>query len=63
MSKRKNKPEIIQDPFYNLEENVASATECTGMSPTPPQDDAQALALAQLYSLHRQKPDAASRTE
>lgn len=57
MSKRDRKPDPIQDPFYNLEENVASATECTGLSPTPAQDDAQARALAELYSVHRQKPN------
>ena len=56
-AKRDRKPDPIQDPFYNLEENVASATECTGLSPTPAQDDAQARALAELYSVHRQKPN------
>lgn len=44
-----------QSSFYDVE-HVASATECTGLSPAAVQDDAQAEAYADLYAMHPQKP-------
>lgn len=40
-------------PQNPLEEmmDVASATECTGLIPTPPADEAQAQSYAQLYPI------------
>ena len=33
-------------------ENIASATECTGLMPALPEDEAQADAEAALYDIH-----------
>ena len=44
-----------QDPFYNLE-TVASATECTGLTPSAVLDDQEGEAYAELYAIHRQPP-------
>ena len=51
-----------QSSFYDAE-HVASATECTGLSPAAVQDDAQAEAYAGLYAVHPQKPAGDSASE
>ena len=35
---------------------VASATECTGLTPTEPEDLEQAYALGELYAIHTLRP-------
>ena len=37
-----------EDPLEEMMD-VASATECTGLMPTPPADDAQAESYTELY--------------
>lgn len=44
------------DTAFYVPEFVASATECTGLSPAAVLDEQQADAYAQLYSVHKQKP-------
>ena len=39
------------DPFYNLEK-VASAAECTGLKPAPPQSEQEDNSLSALYAIH-----------
>lgn len=36
--------------------NVASSTECTGLTPAEPADWAEACALGELYAVHTLKP-------
>ena len=36
--------------------DIASATECTGLTPTEPEDLEEAYALGELYALHTLKP-------
>lgn len=36
--------------------NVASSTECTGLTPAEPADRAEACALGELYAVHTLKP-------
>ena len=51
---KKDKPNRKDDPFYNVQK-VASATECTGLMPSLPQNEAEDTHYAQLYSTHRGK--------
>lgn len=51
---KKDRQNPKDDPFYQVQK-VASATECTGLIPTLPQDQAQDTHYAQLYSTHRGK--------
>lgn len=37
--------------------NVASSTECTGLTPTEPVDWAEACALGELYAVHTLRPN------
>ncbi len=39
------------------EGDVASLTECTGLIPALPRDDAEADSAAALYAIHRAKPE------
>ena len=63
-NKPKSRPESMADDFlkpaddaaFESPEVVASATECTGLSPAAVLDEQEAGAYAQLYSVHRQKP-------
>ena len=43
-----------REPFERAED-VASFTECTGLIPALPQDDAQAANAAALYAIHKAK--------
>ena len=36
--------------------NVASSTECTGLTPAEPEDLEEAYALGELYAVHTLKP-------
>ena len=36
---------------------VASATECTGLTPTEPEDLEEAYALGELYAVHTLRPN------
>lgn len=47
----KKKFEQSEDPFYNLEQ-VASATECTGLMPRG-ENEQEAEESAKLYSIHK----------
>lgn len=38
-------------------EDVASATECTGLTPTEPEDLEEAYALGELYAVHTLRPN------
>jgi hypothetical protein len=38
------------DLFFDLDD-IASATECTGLIPTPPESEAEAESYTQLYSI------------
>lgn len=37
--------------------NVASSTECTGLTPAEPADWAEACALGELYAVHTLRPN------
>ena len=41
--------------------NVASSTECTGLTPAEPADWAEACALGELYAVHTLRPNDASK--
>lgn len=43
------------DPFYNIE-NIASATECTGLMPAQVENEEEAENYAELYAVHPVKP-------
>lgn len=53
----KRKPEVRpkKKDFYDLEE-VSSATDMTGLIPTPPQNEAEAESYGSLYSAQDRKP-------
>ncbi len=41
-----------EERFYNFD-TVASATDCTGLIPTPPLSEDEAESYAQLYKIHQ----------
>lgn len=43
------------DPFYGTN-STSSATELTGLTYRPPEDEEEAENYARLYAIHRQKP-------
>ena len=47
--------EVADTPF-GMPEFVASATECTGLSPSAVLSEQEADEYARLYSVHRQRP-------
>jgi hypothetical protein len=51
--KKKIAPELDEDNYVSLD--IASTTECTGMIPGPPLDDAQVDAYSEIYSVPQQK--------
>lgn len=53
-SKRPPRKIDYNDDLYF--DSVASATEVTGLIPTPPASDDEAEAYEQLSDIHRQKP-------
>ena len=55
MSGPKNRRESPPDPLFDVEQ-VASATECTGLMPAQIQSDEQGEALSELESIHRIHP-------
>lgn len=46
----------VRDTAFGQAEFVASATECTGLSPAAVLSEQEADAYARLYSVHRQLP-------
>ena len=55
MSGPKKRQEPLPDPFFDVEQ-VASATECTGLMPAQIQDAEQGEDLSRLESIHRIRP-------
>jgi hypothetical protein len=43
-----------REPFFESED-IASATECTGLMPSLPQDQQQNINEAELYGVHKAK--------
>ncbi|MBR5288183.1 MAG: hypothetical protein IKU34_06280 [Clostridia bacterium] len=41
---------------FDQPQNIASATECTGLSAQPAKDWPEAQALSELYAIHQMKP-------
>lgn len=56
----KNDQEKKRDPFYEIS-SVASATECTGLMPSLPQNEDEDESLSSLYATHDQPPDKSSK--
>lgn len=54
MEKHYKEPKI-ETPFIEVED-LASATECTGLVPAGIQTPAEAENYAELYAIHEQKP-------
>ena len=52
---KKPEKERVQPLLYDVEE-LASATECTGLTPAAVQSPEEGEAYAQLYAIHQQKP-------
>ena len=46
---------LFNPPIWDVED-LASATECTGLTPAAVQTDGEAESYARLYAIHRQKP-------
>ncbi len=44
-------------------QDLASATECTGLIPAAVEDESEADQYARLYAIHRQKVDTVTRRE
>ena len=44
-----------RDPFYD-QQTTSSMTECTGLIPSAPEDEAEAESYSELYSIHSQSP-------
>lgn len=53
---RVQKPRDPSDPLAWDVEDLASATECTGLVPSAIQTPVEAETYARLYAIHRQKP-------
>lgn len=49
------KPDDAKQSAFEGAEDVASATECTGLMPALPRDDASEAECAALYAIHRAK--------
>ena len=48
--------ELVNPPIREVE-NLASATECTGLIPSAIQNESDAEHYARLFAIHQQKPD------
>lgn len=44
-----------ESSFYDIN-NMASMSECTGLIPSAVEDESEADAYGELYSIHEQKP-------
>lgn len=53
---QKTEKEKRPDPVVQEVENLASATECTGLVPAAVQTPEEGSSYAQLYAIHEQKP-------
>lgn len=47
----KRRPEPDDGVSFLGEDNVASSTECTGLIPTPPEDESEARSYADMYTI------------
>lgn len=54
--KQKHYVILPDDPYYNIEK-VSSVTECTGLIPRGPENDAEAEAYSDLYAIHAPDTD------
>ncbi len=52
----RNPSESLVNPPIREVEELASATECTGLTPAAVQTPSEAENYAQLYAIHMQKP-------
>lgn len=48
----KRKLKLKDKDSFLESENVASATECTGLTPTPPASEEEAESYEELYNIH-----------
>ncbi|MEF9880648.1 MAG: hypothetical protein RR653_05280 [Clostridia bacterium] len=46
---------LVNPPIWDVED-LASATECTGLTPAAVQTQSEAESYARLYAIHEQKP-------
>lgn len=56
MEDKQNKqlaPQPDEDFLDSCENNVVSGTECTGLIPTPPENETEAEAYTELYAIPR----------
>ena len=53
---RKQSAHIPPNPPIKGVENLASVTECTGLTPTAVLNEAEAESYARLYAIHEQRP-------
>lgn len=49
-SRARTEKEVLAEDVLDIE-NVVSATECTGLMPTPPHDEAEVESYTQLYDI------------
>lgn len=50
-----DRPPIENPPIEDVED-LASATECTGLTPAAVRTEGEAESYSRLYAIHRQKP-------
>lgn len=55
MEQPTNRSETLVNPPVLEVEELASATECTGLTPSAVQSPAEGLTYAELYAIHQQK--------
>lgn len=53
-SRARTEKEILPEDVLDIESTV-SATECTGLMPTPPQNEAEVEAYTQIYDIPQPK--------
>lgn len=56
MERPANTSETLVNPPIREVEELASATECTGLAPAAIQTPSEAESYAELYAIHMQKP-------
>lgn len=56
MEYRRNRSESLVNPPIREVEDLASATECTGLTPAAVRTENEAQNYAHLYAIHEQKP-------
>ncbi|MEG0742169.1 MAG: hypothetical protein RSG96_01555 [Clostridia bacterium] len=53
---RKQRVQVPENPPIEGVENLASATECTGLTPTAVRNEGEAESYSRLYAIHAQRP-------